>query len=286
MFRLFKIIFWLGLASFLVGSAGLVYVYTQNQSINYKTEKLTKHEVIDAKAAKEISITTMTADIELLESATDQIEVSVSGDVSKRAKASYDLVTNTTEDGRVQIRLNEPSAFLFNFGFMEGVTVTVKLPQKQYQAISLESHTGNLHVAGMNSVELELSTDTGNETVNGYKGKVLKTDSSTGNAKLTDIEAKTTIQTNTGNVKMTAAALADDIAITTDTGNVELVLPDELAALSLELDSSVGNVSTNLKQPISFTKHGDNQVKGKIGTAGPDVKISTSTGNIKVRNNH
>jgi DUF4097 and DUF4098 domain-containing protein YvlB len=73
----------------------------------------------------------------------------------------------------------------------------------------------------------------------------------------------------------------DDLSFATVNGNIVIEMPDPLNA---EVSASTVNGSMSTDWPLTITgKWGPRHMKGRIGTGGRDLQLSTVNGDIELR---
>lgn len=146
--------------------------------------------------------------------------------------------------------------------FSKSPKVKIYLPAGEYEALKLETDTGDVVFHGTYSfLKLDVETDTGDVELGGTFATSVRIKTDTGDVTATPLTAGNVgIRTNTGKVILDGARCAD-LSVETDTGKVKLT-DVSCAALTVETDT------------------GDVILKNVVGTG--DAKIDTDTGDVKL----
>jgi len=151
--------------------------------------------------------------------------------------------TASVEDGTLKIAVSDTRAWYerLSFFFSE-LNVTVYLPEKEYESVSVDVTTGNISISSLTArCSIDVKTSTGDILLKDViVTGTLRTRSSTGNIKLDACDAgEISIKTSTGNV--TGSLLSGKVfTASTSTGNVSV--PDTNSGGKCEIKTSTGNV--------------------------------------------
>ena len=171
--------------------------------------------------------------------------------------------TVALEDGKLTVSARDDRQWYEKITiFSKSPKVKIWLPAGEYEALSLETDTGDVSLPeGLSFREVSLETDTGDVTIAGTFATSLKIKTDTGDVEIPSLETGDVgIRTNTGKVIVNDADVAD-LAVETDTGKVKLT-DVRCAALTIETDT------------------GDVILKNVIATG--NAKIETDTGDVKL----
>lgn len=260
------------------------------------TQKYVKHEYTVTDPFLNVQIEAETADIRFLPSEDDLCKVVC----NEQEKVRHYV---TVKDGTLTVRaVNERKWYDYLLSFDFGnATVTVYLPETQYERLSIQTDTGDLTMPAdfsfqSASVEtdtgdvqwnasvselLSIRTDTGDVTAEGAAVQSLLVTSDTGDVRLSKINATGSIrlETDTGDLKLNALRCAE-LSAKTDTG--DLTLADTVASASLAINSDTGDVELNRSDaPLISIRTGTGDVSGTLLTEKVFI-TQTDTGSIDV----
>lgn len=172
----------------------------------------------------------------------------------------------TVEDSTLRVERNRTRKWYENIGIFSlgSPRITVMLPQKQYDAVSVAVTTGKVSLSSL--------TCTGDVSISVTTGKV----------RLADITCENlTAEGTTGSLTASNVIAAEKFSVRSTTGDIRL---DGCDGGELSLKTSTGNVKGTLRTEKVFTA---NATTGKIsvppsGTGGK-CEITTTTGDINLR---
>lgn len=203
-----------------------------------------------------ISINTDTADVEFVLSGDGNCRVIC--DETEKEKHSV-----TVKDGTLVIDIIDEREWKDYIGInFDTSKITLYLPQKEYEAVSVKISTGDIYMDDLYASDINVSVSTGDVDITDAECKNLVSEGSTGEVYMEDViaEEKLSIQRSTGDIKIISCD-ADELFIKTSTGDV---------TGSLKSDK------------VFITKVNTGDVDVPDTTAGGRCEIATSTGDIKI----
>lgn len=143
----------------------------------------------------------------------------------------------------------------------DGAEIHITLPHKNYESITLTSSSGSIDMDSINAAECDISTRNGDIT-------------------LINIDERTSIRTESGNIRASYSSLGGDAEINAGSGNVKLYLPDELSMRLEFLTDGGALISDYFNEKYDGFRHGD--VFALHGKAEHLLKVTTTGGNLIV----
>jgi len=137
--------------------------------------------------------------------------------------------------------------------FAKDFIISVKLPNKQYEQITVEAEVANIDVGTVDAFYHYLKTSVGNITVQDANGII--------NAKA-----------EVGNVELQFHEIISDIVAETEVGNITVKIEEAPTALQTVCKTSIGSTTINLP----------NVNDGSIGSGGPQVELTTEVGDVSL----
>lgn len=203
-------------------------------------------------------------------------------------------------DGVLTVKLADGRAWYEKIGFfLAQMSVTVYLPEEEYERLTIEADTGSVTVkGGLTFGDADVECDTGsvtweaNVTGNAFfdcgTGKVsvtgaalsrLTVSCSTGSIRLTDVSAASVkLESDTGKVVLTDTLISGHLEIDTDTGSVTVKDSD---AATVRIETDTGSVKGNFLTDKTFVAHSDTGSVRVPNTVGGRCEINTDTGSIR-----
>jgi DUF4097 and DUF4098 domain-containing protein YvlB len=142
----------------------------------------------------------------------------------------------------------------------------------------LHTGSGNIHAVGLHG---GFSADTGSGNVYAEQTGTgdVKAQTGSGNVELHNLHGGVHAGTGSGNLKL-AGTPSSDWKLWTGSGNIEYSTGG--AAFNLEASTGSGNIHTDMEMLTQGTQD-HHHVSGKIRGGGPTVRISTGSGDIRLR---
>ncbi len=279
---MFKKVFRLALVCFLVGAVGLVYYFQKNQTWYSGMEPVNEQRTVQEQV-KSLELDTATVDLDIVAGDRSDIGVRLSGEVNRKRKDALRLITEMRGDGTLYIAVKEPNHLGFSFGPDHDLRLEVIIPNRELERITVKSNTGDVHASALTAGVSSFETDTGDLALEGIKGNHLQATSHTGDLQLRQIEAKVDVGNDTGDVKIIdLAELKQDITIQTATGDVSIDARNTPAAAQIDLMTDTGDVNVKWSG-LDYQEKDESEVRATIGTGGPRIEVSSSTGDISIR---
>lgn len=239
-------------------------------TFNTDTEEVAKKETFSTTDIKRINISSDNVKVDVLPSKESEIKVELTGTQSTQNTKEFE--TNVKDD-TLQVVLKDKRWHIFDFGsFLTSLELRVYVPEKEYEALQVESSNGRITAKGVHVNNIELKTDNGR--IDGE-----------------DLTASTTnVYTDNGGVSL--KNVSGTIATNTANGKIELSTPDLERSIDLKTDNGAIIIHSEQEpKNVSFitsTDNGSIDIFGKynggavIGHGDHTVKLETANGSISV----
>ena len=169
----------------------------------------------------------------------------------------------TVEDGTLYIINDSNRKWYDHIGIQIGSPkITVRLPQKQYAALTVKAATGNVSAEGglrVGAVEMRLTT---------------------GSISLTDLNASSLLlQTNTGKVDLSRVTCTETVGTVVGTGTIH---GKDITCRELVATGGTGDIIlVNVLAGMRLTVTGGTSDVEFIACDARDINVSTATGNVQ-----
>lgn len=147
------------------------------------------------------------------------------------------------------------------------------------EEMTIQAGSGNIGLERIGGNAL-VQAGSGNVKVREGEGSFqIKTGS--GNITAEQLSGEGSVQAGSGNIKVEASKVTGNINAKTGSGNIHLILPEELS-FQMEIQTGSGSIYTSFDDALSYNKKG-NQAKGTIG-GNPSCLISleANSGNVHI----
>ncbi|KGP93311.1 hypothetical protein N780_13215 [Pontibacillus chungwhensis BH030062] len=269
------------------------------------------HEVVDVfeekkvkgSSIKYLSVDTSSADIYIEPSQDDTVYVQWGGKASKGVWEDYELKT-TNKGGELSVKLRQKDILGFQFGFIQkDLKLTVMLPKKLYEGLSLSSSSGDIYINEQRSNNMSIKTSSGDmELVKVETSGELNSRSSSGTIRLKEVYAdrlltdtssgdvigekievlQVTSDSSSGTIDYSELTLTGDLQIKTSSGDVYLLFAKVPDSYIIDYQSSSGDERVNL-EGIEYERKAENEVKGQKGNGDQRIEIRTSSGDFNAQ---
>lgn len=251
--------------------AAVGFDFTKFSSTKYELETCVVEEPFE-----NIEIQTDWQDIRLLPSETPECKVVYAGNET----LTY---TVKVESGTLKINTEEHREwyqYLSNFNFGDYTDVTLYLPEKDYQSLSVSTSSGNLSLLAAVSGDLNAESSSGEIKVEGGASGNIHVQTGSGNLLLKQCSPESMqAVSSSGNVSATDIVAKQGIVIKTGSGEVNLSSSD---ASELTITTSSGSVRGSLRSGKRFivnTSSGDVSVPDDP-SASQQCRITTGSGDV------
>ncbi len=222
-----------------------------------------------------ISINVNTTDVKFAPS--EDGECSIVGLESDEIKHSI-----LVENGALIIEVSHARKWYEHIGiFYENPKMTIYLPKTEYEALTIETETGDVSVPkDFNFKTIDIDGDTSDIKCLASASN-LEIETSTGDVNLDTVTAdRISLSTDTGDIKLKSVVADNSIEIETDTGDVKFEGSD---AKNISVETDTGDVTGTLLTPkVFFTESDTGRISVPKATTGGKCEITTETGDIKI----
>ncbi len=145
--------------------------------------------------------------------------------------------------------------------------------------LAIDMSSGNVELKNLDTNEFRHEGSSGKLTVDNLSTKDGNVDISSGDVSLTHYEGPLKGDLSSGRLNVEMDSLKGDVDIDISSGKVDLDLPDN-ASFTLDGESSSGKISCDF--PLDHQESGNGDLSGVHGSGKYDVKVSVSSGNVKI----
>lgn len=196
-------------------------------------------KVVEDKPFTNIEVLTNNAAVEIVPTKSSEATVEYSG-ANKKAKFIFDVDVNRDT---LSVQLKEKRRF-FWFGFhTKDLTLTVSLPEKQYENIQVESDNGRIHVEDIKAEEIKLETDNGQISLKNVETKLANIDSDNGRVILDHVQGEINGELDNGHISVTTNDLKWPMDLRTDNGSIEIKTESEPTNATIDAKTDNGKIT-------------------------------------------
>ncbi|MED1792575.1 DUF4097 family beta strand repeat-containing protein [Brevibacillus nitrificans] len=277
-----KKLFGLCLLLFIIGVAGLGWLFSKQEQFAFSLKTIDEARTIEQKV-KALDLSVDTTDVLIKKSGTGSTLVRLVGETAEDDVKRIQFESNVDVDGTLHVSVRKPMQFRPFFMGNGHLRVEVVLPEKVYDSVSLETATGDIRSEAITAKDAKVTSSTGDIDIAGFTGDRLTLETDTGDMKLLNIQSALTIESSTGDVsKLVLSELSRNVDIRTDTGDIRLSTENKPAEAKLELQTDTGDISVDWPG-LNYEQKEEHYVKASIGSGGSILSVKTSTGDIRIQ---
>ncbi|MDZ7836677.1 MAG: DUF4097 family beta strand repeat-containing protein [Actinomycetota bacterium] len=294
--RTTKIIIWLAsimAVSFMI--TALVLVFSGGISISKK--QVDQSEVFDLSAIDNISIDTVSTDINIMATDGDQIKVDFYGQVSTNInKNKPELVVYQSQD-KLNIEIVQPKGIYFGINIQDTV-LDVYIPQNNFDSFSVSTTSGSCNIKQLEAENFAYNNVSGDLNAIGFQTDNSRLKSTSGDIMLTGYTGNIEARSISGDVILKDGRANENINVETTSGKVDIYQDHassmDLSSISGEINIqmdrqaefylSIGTISGDIENrfPVSVTSASDRDLEGTVGNGDARVLIKTTSGDISI----
>lgn len=249
-------------------------------------QEVSEEKVIN-EAFTQMEILTDNAEVRILPTNDPSAKLEISGNTRKNSK--YNLSTNV-EGSKLFIEVKDKQLSFLNF-FPTLLSVTLYLPEKEYESLIVESDNGLIHIDTLQAREINAKTDNGKMELRNITGNTVTTEVSNGTSDLINVvTSKVSVnssngkiildgvegdlygKTNNGSISLDTSTLDRSIEFTTDNGRITIRTEEE--PTNATIDASVDNGKVDI--------FGNSTNHTTIGDGENLIKLRTDNGGIRI----
>lgn len=203
----------------------------------------------------------------------EEILVTLEGKGGRQIGKRYTLITDI-EESMLTVHLEYNQVGFFNFSFLSNMLqLTVYLPEKQYESLTINNDVGEVRVNQIQARELKVDVSAGSIEIDQMISEITKLNTNVGTITVDHLVGSLEAQVNVGTVKLTSDTINQNIDIQVDVGSIEV-----------EFENEPENVLFSTAIDLGSTKlFGDTMSSKLIGSGENLVNLSANIGDITVR---
>jgi DUF4097 and DUF4098 domain-containing protein YvlB len=291
-------VFLVGLACFIVGAAGVIWVVSNRDAKGDSapgTLDLTK--TAPAAGIKSLNVSVDAGSIVFTPSTGSEMKAHFTGSVPESQKDGWTLTAETSANGTWNVEASSGNRSRSRIGldfrqlltdiasgtFPRQLRLEISLPQQTYENIAVHTGAGRIQLGDVQADTLDVRAAAGSIELDAFKGNTLKLHTDTGSVDFKNVSASgsVTADTRTGRVKGSLAELSSPVSMQANTGAVELDLPAASPA-RFDLSANVGGISLSSSGSLAYEQKEKRRIIAKSGTGTYLVRLQTGTGRISV----
>ncbi|MEI7025903.1 DUF4097 family beta strand repeat-containing protein [Paenibacillus sp. y28] len=219
----------------ILGIAGGLFSFRLD---DWRASSVSKEEMVQASDVRQIRILMTGENIRVVKGQGDHMKLRMEGRASKHFLD--DALLQTRREGDTLVVAGTEKKFGIGFRFIS-LTLTVELPAKQWDALTVNTDSGDIELTDIEAGALTVQSDSGDALIAGVKAGQLQVKTDSGDIRLDGVDGNTVMETDSGDVEVTAKDLLYDTTVKTDSGDVKVSLADKPSSLQLQFRTDSGD---------------------------------------------
>ncbi|ABW17651.1 DUF4097 family beta strand repeat-containing protein [Alkaliphilus oremlandii] len=228
----------------------------------------------DIKNVSSISVGSSFVDIKVIPQEREDLRVHYHGSIVSNAVPVLSINKKSTD---LQILLeapNQTSRTILN----SDLVVEIFVPIAFKGDYNIQSSSGEIEVSNLKGKHIHITSSSGDLSLSNIVSETLNIKTSSGDIDMSNPIGKLRMSSSSGDLSLGIAETSEDMALSTSSGDISLKCSEQLSYNILGSTSS-GSFTTNI--PMVVAENANRKFHGKIGAGSKEIKISTSSGNVR-----
>ncbi|MFE6170288.1 DUF4097 family beta strand repeat-containing protein [Viridibacillus arvi] len=286
---------------FIITSIMLIAIFGFLLSVMDKRgDKFQEEKSFDIEGIKEVVINNESWDLELENSETNKLTVTVEG---KQKDKKKNPVTIKSKGMRIIIsQQDEESGFTDNFSFGKKGTIHISIPQNTLDTLTVNNCFGDIKMNDIKTTNIVISNDSGTEKIEGLTAEKGRFTSKEGELSLKESSLKDLSVTSTsgdnylmnvnspnvnitsvdGEVSVKGAAEGKSLLVETKSGDITVAYKEVPNSLKLTANSNSSDITLNLDS-LKLDTDTEKSKVGIIGEGSNQLELLSEYGTINVK---
>ncbi|UFT99035.1 DUF4097 domain-containing protein [Radiobacillus kanasensis] len=277
------------LIAFIVFVLGIVGVLTTYASGDHFLTGGNSHDITESKSfaaenVQHLSVKVDVGEVKVKRSNSDEIEVSIRASEQRKGQIEYSI---DKKEDVVEVVFNKDDSPWYSFPNISfgdhGSVVEIKLPDKEFESLAIESDVGEVDVHQVKAREFTATSDVGDIKVDQVVADTSTLSSDVGEIEVNGGTGAFHIESDTGDVSLELNALEEDVHIESSVGEVSVSLINEPKNFTFDLASDVGGVS--VEGFSSIQKSSGRSYYVEQGNGNSLLQVKADVGEVQVEKN-
>ncbi|GAA4838716.1 hypothetical protein GCM10023310_15630 [Paenibacillus vulneris] len=279
------------LAAFCVNEYGFA-----KNLFSWSTKPVHIEKSVQAAELRHLLVDTDSADVNIINGYSGDIEVRLDGNVKQEAADRVQLKVEPQGD-TLKLKVENPDGFQLGLNF-SALKLTVELPELDWQTVKVHTESGDISLEELKGKTVNISASSGDITVKDVESGQLTLEAKSGDIITQDYTAEALIfQTGSGDVRLVNGQssiqgetqsgdivvkvddLDKDVNLKAESGDVKVYLEKEPKSLTVQYNGGSGSGQIGW-DGVTYVERGedDHKLKGVFGAGETHLKVRTGSG--------
>lgn len=203
-------------------------------------EKSTNKKVIEDSSFTTITVSSDNSAVEIVPTKDQVATVEYSGKTKKNKKYIFEAIV---KGDTLAVQFKEKRKGFIQFGFSSlDLTLTVHLPEKQYERLQVETDNGRIIAEKLQARDINLETDNGRIELKHIDAEEVSVKSDNGRITFENVTGQMKAKTDNGRISVVTNNLDQSMDLETDNGRIEIQTETEPTNATIDAKTDNGRV--------------------------------------------
>lgn len=243
-------------------------------SKNLISNTVDEEKLEDMESVSSISVGSSFVDIKVVPQEREDLRVHYHGSIVSNAVPVLKINRKSAD---LEILLETPkqtSRTILN----SDLVVEIFVPTSFKGDYNIKSSSGDVEVPNLEGKHVRITSSSGELSLSNILSETLDIKTSSGDIYMNNAIGKLHMSSSSGDMNLGLAETSGDIALSTSSGDISLNF-NEQVSYTINGSTSSGSFTTNI--PMVVAENANRKFDGKIGSGSKEIKITTSSGNVR-----
>lgn len=244
------------------------------------TKHISETRIFSVEDLEEISVDTISTDINFITSERDDIEVNFYGDATVSSSKQIPKLITDRKGDKLSVKIEHPKTIISLSLNISNVKLDIYLPENYSKNIKIDTTSGDTKIGYLHLDRFNHDSISGDLSALSITSNNISLDSTSGNYKLRGNIGNLNANTISGDIFIEYENFSNYINMGTTSGDIDLKLP-ETADFNLDVSTVSGDIETEFPIMVKGSSK-KNSLEGTVGDGGNDIEINTISGNVRL----
>ena len=259
---------WLIVAVTLLVIGILGALLTAKPYFSLENENETQTKQFKSSEIQSLIVSNSFGTIKLIETSGDEIIVENNGPKTSKS------VKIETEGDSLSITNDAKKSISLGINLRKSSeNITVYLPKKQYERITISNDVGEITINQINAVYLNVKSDVADIDISDVSSTSLNVSSEVGDVSIKDYSGKLEIENETGSIEISTDKVTQSLIAHNEVGEIDLTINQKPMNIFISADSDIGSTRIFGQKTGSYM-NGDGSITVDLSTELGDIRVN------------